>query len=261
MLYKPFNYLILYFCPVNYFVKIYRQYIYGIMGTLIFHILLFSAFLLSDIKMKGKAKEEAIIIEFPENVNGPEEILPHNEESIDKTLQDNSETGNLTNVASNQLSTEKTTKSVDEFLNNDYLKEVEAAKQLVSDVKKQLSKETVDIDDIKMPVQTTEGMNPDSIKNVVYAGESNITYYLENRYHLSLPIPVYLSQGGGKIIVDIVVNRQGLVIQATPRETKNIRDVQIYVYAKAAALHTVFNADQNAPAAQKGTINYNFIAQ
>ena len=73
------------------------------------------------------------------------------------------------------------------------------------------------MDDIKMPVETTEGMNPDSIKNIIYTGESNIVYYLENRYHLSLPIPVYLTQGGGKIIIEIVVDRQGKVIQATPK--------------------------------------------
>ena len=60
-----------------------------------------------------------------------------------------------------------------------YLKEIEDAKNLVSDVSKQLSKKIVDIKDIKMPLQSTTGMNPDSIKNVVYAGESNIVYYLE----------------------------------------------------------------------------------
>ncbi len=258
--FRSFKYLILYFCFVNYFIKIYRRNIYGIIGTLVFHILLFSAFLLSDIRIKGKAKEEAILIEFPD-MPQQEEIIPKNEEFKDKAANDNSMSGNISNVASNKLSREKTTKSAEEFLDNNYLKEVEAAKQLVSDVNKQLSKKTVDIDDIKMPVQTTEGMNPDSIKNVVYAGESNITYYLENRYHLSLPIPVYLSQGGGKVVVNIVVNRQGKVIQADPVETKNLHDDQIYLYAKAAALRTVFNADANAPAAQKGSIHYNFVAQ
>ncbi len=245
---------------MNNFIKIYRRNIYGIIGTLIFHILLFSAFLLSDIKMKGKAKEESIVIEFPEDITEPDEVTPENEQQKDQSTE-NSANGNVSNVASNQLSNEKTTKSVDEFLDKNYLKEVEEAKQLASDVNKQLSKETVDLNDIKMPVQTTEGMNPDSIKNVVYTGESNITYYLENRYHLSLPIPVYLSQDGGKVIVDIVVNRQGQVIKANPRETKNLRDDQIYLYAKAAALRTIFNADQNAPAEQKGSIHYNFIAQ
>ena len=212
-------------------------------------------------KGKAKAKEESILIEFPEDTPEPDKTVPKSEEQSNQSPTDNAVNGNISNVASNQLAKEKTTKSVNEFLDKDYLKEVEAAKQLASDVDKQLSKKTIDIDDIKMPVQTTDGMNPDSIKNVVYTGESNITYYLENRYHLSLPIPIYLSQDGGKVIVDIVVNRQGNVTSAVPRETRNIKDDQIYLYAKAAALHTIFNADANAPAAQKGSIHYNFIAQ
>jgi len=211
--------------------------------------------------MKGKAIEESILIEFPEDIPAQEEVIQENHELNEQSSPKQTLNGNKSNVASNQLSRESTTESVDEFLNKNYLKEVEAAKKLVSDVNQQLSKEPVDINDIKMPVQTTEGMNPDSIKNVVYTGESNITYYLENRYHLSLPIPIYLSQGGGKVIVDIIVNRQGQVVQANPRETKNIRDDQIYLYAKAAALRTIFNADPNAPTAQKGSIHYNFIAQ
>jgi hypothetical protein len=112
-----------------------------------------------------------------------------------------------------------------------------------------------------MPVQTTEGMNPDSIKNVIYTGESNIVYYLENRYHVRLPIPVYLAQGGGLVVVDIAVNRQGQVIQAEPRSNPAIRDEQIYLYAKAAASRTIFNTDPSAPESQKGTIHYTFIAQ
>jgi hypothetical protein len=104
-------------------------------------------------------------------------------------------------------------------------------------------------------------MEPDSIKNIIYVGESNIVYYLKNRYHLSLPIPVYLSQGGGKVIVDIVVNQQGRVVEAIPQKNKNIREEQTFLYAKAAALRTVFNSDPTAPKSQKGSIHYTFIAQ
>ncbi len=159
------------------------------------------------------------------------------------------------------MASTNTTTSAEEFFDDEYLKEIEAAKRLSSDVSNQLSKEIVDINDIKMPVETTEGMEPDSIKNVIYVGESNIVYYLENRYHISLPIPVYLSQGGGKVIVDIVVNQQGRVVSAVPRKNIKIREEQTFFYAKAAALRTVFNSEPTAPKAQKGTIHYTFIAQ
>ena len=155
--------------------------------------------------MKGNVKEEEIIIEFPEMMPEPEpeETVEQENQQLeempnDPSAQNFENQSQSTNSASNRLS------SNEEFFDEDYLKEVEAARQLSTDVNNQLSKESVKIEDIKMPVETTEGMDPDSIKNEVYTGESNIVYYLENRYHLSLPIPVYLAQGGGTVIVDIV---------------------------------------------------------
>ena len=241
--------------------ELYRRNVYGVIGTLVFHILLFSAFLLADVDIKGNVKEESILVEFPEEMLEPEITEPETQE--ENTDQPNNEqnTNTRTNIASNRSATENTTTSTDEFFDDDYLKEVEAAKQLVSNVNKNLAKETVDLSDIKMPVETTEGMDRDSIKNIIYAGESNIVYYLENRYHISLPVPVYLSQGGGTVIVDIVVNRQGRVVDAEPRDDNSIRDKQLFAYAKEAASRTVFNSDNLAPTRQKGTIQYTFVAQ
>lgn len=244
---------------MGFIANIYKRNIYGVIGTLIFHILLVSAFLLAEIDMKGNVKEEEIIIEFPDLPAEPEiqEELENTEEQI-SSGEDNAY---QTNVASNRLSSESTTKSAEEFLDDEFLKEVEAAKQLANDVNNQLSKEKINMDDIKMPVETTEGMNPDSIKNVVYVGESNIVYFLENRYHVSLPKPIYLAQGGGKVIVDISVDRTGKVVNASVRKNPNLSDPNILEYAQIAAIRTIFNADGLAPEIQKGTIHYTFIAQ
>lgn len=247
---------------MNNLLKIYQRNVYGVIGTLVFHILLVGSFLLAEVDMKGNIREEPLVIEFPD-------ILPE-EEEVKVQVEDNPEelstpadktVNNLTNAASNRLSDRSNTNTPDKFFDDQYLKEINEAKQLVSNVNNQLSKEKLNIGDIKMPVETTEGMNPDSIKNTIYAGESNIVYYLENRYHVSLPIPVYLAKGGGKIIVDIVVDRNGRVTQATPRTDRSIQDEQIMFYARAAALKTLFNADPSAPAAQRGTIHYTFVAQ
>ncbi|MCE4562749.1 hypothetical protein INQ51_00380 [Maribellus sp. CM-23] len=232
------------------------------MGTLVFHILLFSAFLLADIDKKGNIKEEVILIEFPDNIPEPE--LPEEEPEQQEKQQQQAPAptvNNRTNLASNRSARENTTTSKEEFFDNEYLKEVEAAQKLSSSVSNNLSKDVVDLSEIKMPVETTEGMDRDSIKNVIYAGESNIVYYLENRYHVSLPVPVYLAQGGGTVIVDIKVNRDGTVVDATARKNNSIRDQQIFLYAQEAATRTIFNKDDAAPALQKGTIHYTFVAQ
>ncbi len=231
------------------------------MGTLIFHILLFSIFLLAGIDKKRIIQEEAIVIEFPDILPEPE-IIEEETQADQQQEQIPAENRNTrSNLASNRSARENTTTSTDEFFDNEYLKELEAAQKLRSDVNNQLSKEIVDMSDIEMPVESTEGMDPDSIKNVIYTGESNIIYYLEGRYHLRLPVPVYLSQGGGTVVVDISVDRNGKVVEAVARKNNSVRDKQIFLYAQEAASRTVFNADNSAPAIQKGTIQYTFIAQ
>lgn len=211
--------------------------------------------------MKGSIKEEPILIEFPDILPEPEIEEPAETEEQNESEPANENINTRTNVASNRTATENVTESADEFFDDEYLKELEAAQKLSSDVNKNLSKEIVDMSDIKMPVETTEGMDPDSIKNVIYTGESNIVYYLENRHHVSIANPVYLSQGGGTVVVDIKVDRSGKVVEAKARKNNSIRDQQIFLYAQEAASRTFFNSDNSAPAMQKGTIHYTFVAQ
>jgi len=54
----------------------YRQNVYGVMGTLVFHILFVLSFLLAEVDIKGNMREEEIVIEFPDILPEPEEILP-----------------------------------------------------------------------------------------------------------------------------------------------------------------------------------------
>jgi len=245
---------------VSTLVRIYKRNIYGVMGTLVFHILLISAFLLADVDMKGNVREEHIIIEFPDILPSPDE-MPAEKQGAPESSENNIYTSPTTNTASNRLSREKTTTSADDFFDETFRKEMEAAQNLASNVREQLSKEVTNIEDIKMPIESTRGMDPDSIENVIYVGESNIVYYLEDRYHIDMPIPVYLAQSGGVIIVDISVNQKGKVVKAESRRNRKVKNEQTYLYAQSAALNTTFNSTSDAPEIQKGTIHYTFISQ
>jgi hypothetical protein len=112
-----------------------------------------------------------------------------------------------------------------------------------------------------MPVASTEGMTREEAKRSTFKGKSNIRYKLGNRYHLQLPIPVYLAQGGGEVVVDITVGRNGDVLVAAPRTNSSLDDPMILAYAKQAAEKTLFNADNSAPEKERGTITYLFVAQ
>ena len=243
--------------------KLYRENIYAIIATLAFHLAIFLFLLLAEARIKGTVKEEAILIDFTtEEIVEPEPVEPQEEVAERKA------DAASTNVASNESAVEATTNAPaksrayqDEFFDDEYLKELESAQNLVDEVSNQLTKKIIELDDIEMPEDVTEGMDPDSISNVIYKGESNIRYDLANRYHLRLPIPIYLAQSGGEVIIDIWVNRRGKVVNAEPRIHDAVSDEMLYAYAKKAAVNTVFNADRSAPAEQKGTITYLFIAQ
>ncbi len=240
--------------------KLYRKNIYGVMGTLIFHIVLVSIFLIAELKTKDKIEnEEAVLLEF----SAPEEKVPEPELENGKIQKLNAEinqpSGSEKTSGSNSAVNDAVQK--DKFFDDSYQRDIEEAKNLVTDVNKQLSKKPVPIKKFEMPEATTEGEDPDSIKNVIYSGKSNIHYSLENRFHLRLPIPVYLAKGGGTITVDIQVNRSGQVTKAEARPAKNINDPMLPSYATQAAERTLFNSEPKAPEIQRGTITYKFVAQ
>jgi hypothetical protein len=240
--------------------ELYRQNIYGIMGTLIFHILLVTGFWIAELKMDVKIKsEEAILLDFT--------VLEKNDEIketkiADKKVKDENRDQLNTryqNAGSNRAVNDAVKK--DKFFDEAYKQDIEDAKKLVSEVDKQLTKKAPQIKKFEMPEATSVGQNPDSIKNTIYSGKSNIHYYLENRHHIRLPIPVYLARGGGEITIDIQVDRNGKVIKAEARPSGKIADPMLPVYATQAAERTIFNSDSKAPSVQRGTITYHFVAQ
>jgi TonB family protein len=95
-----------------------------------------------------------------------------------------------------------------------------------------------------------------------YKGPTTISYTLEGRSHVYINPPVYQCQGSGKVVVDIVVNQSGYVIDANINKSKSqITEDCLVEAANRAALTTRFNAKNTAPDRQRGTITYIFIAQ
>ena len=239
--------------------KIYRHNIYSIIGTLVFHILLVGMMLLTEMERVQEIREKEVVIEIPLELMEQVDLISETMSETTPVPNDPASEANFPGMVSNRPSNRGVT-GKDQFFDENYQKEVDAAKNLSSDVNRQLAQEIVDINSIQMPEDVTEGREKEQISNVVYSGESNIEYHLSNRYHLRLPIPVYLARGGGVVTVEITVNREGKVVSARTRQTDTAGQ-QIYLYARTAAQRTVFNADPSAPEVQTGTIRYTFIPQ
>jgi outer membrane biosynthesis protein TonB len=91
-------------------------------------------------------------------------------------------------------------------------------------------------------------------------GKEPISYSLGGRGSRDLPLPKYDLQEGGKVVVEVSVDRSGKVVQATPgAKGSTTLDASLLKVAKEAALRASFEVKNDAPAIQKGTITYNFI--
>jgi len=94
-----------------------------------------------------------------------------------------------------------------------------------------------------------------------YTGPSVISYKLEGRKAVSLPIPAYKGLRGGDVTVLIMVNPNGYVVSASVVRQFSSSDPSLIEYAINAARSSRFNRDDNASQQQQGEIVYRFVAQ
>ncbi|MEA5005094.1 MAG: hypothetical protein VB022_01655 [Rikenellaceae bacterium] len=111
-------------------------------------------------------------------------------------------------------------------------------------------------DDVPVKSKASEEKKSDS-----YKGPSVLSYTLEGRKAMSLPIPVYKCVGGGDVYVAITVNKKGYVISASVMGDLSANDSCIKEYALKAAKASRFTSSATAPEKQQGEIVYRFIAQ
>lgn len=95
-----------------------------------------------------------------------------------------------------------------------------------------------------------------------FSGAVTVAYDFRDpvRHHRDLYTPAYRAKGGGVVVVEIILNRNGEVKSARIVSSSN---PELEAQALAAAKHkrTRFNIDSTAPAEHRGTITYTFVAQ
>lgn len=91
-------------------------------------------------------------------------------------------------------------------------------------------------------------------------------WFLKGRKKLHLEKPAYNSNEQGIVVVEIIVDRNGKVVRATPgvkvpdeNISTTVSDQSLWTLAKNAALQSKFSANPKAPEGQKGYIVYDFI--
>jgi len=229
----------------------------GILGTIAFHLVLISIFLMAKISNERKLMRDLIIVDFEEEVIeetiDPDAPDPVFEEQLARYLEEQSSNVpvNLARQIDQEISTDKYVEELENDLDANRPEEWQDTEDRLKELEEMAREE------LSLEAEETEQTPPEP-----YDGPTNITYKLEYRYHRSLPVPVYKCEGSGVVEVKIVVDQLGRVIQLeVDKQGESANEICLAEAAKTAALKTRFNANYDAPVRQTGSITYHFVAQ
>jgi len=243
----------------------------GIIGTILFHILLLVAFLFMGLTYQDPPPaEEGISINFGFTDEGlgkiepkdTEEVIdPVEEEIIEEKIESTEEIVTQTTIETAAVEKTEEKKKVVE---KEQLKE-----EIIEEKKPEVNKKAI-YTGKKETTITSEGNekgegNKGAIDGDTNAnaegggiGEDGTAYQLGGRKANIKPKPQG-NQVEGKVVVAITVDRLGNVINATPgAKGSTTLDGQLLKRAKNAALKTKFEPKPSAPTNQQGKIIYSF---
>ncbi len=236
----------------------------GILGTVIFHMLILIIFLVVKIQSYKEIRDLSILMDFSEE---PEEILQQEEEEmqeeteeeyferlLEQELNRSNRAANISQNIEEEISTEK---FVNEFMNELNESRTEEWLKRQEELQKMLENEDL------VPVNEEE---PSEEEEEPFTGPTNISYeFLEppyDRSSLRLPVPVYKCRGSGIVEVEVSVTRTGTVSSAKARVKEASHDATCLAeVAEKYASRSIFRGSASAPANQKAKITYIFIAQ
>jgi hypothetical protein len=239
----------------------------GILTTIMFHLLVITVFLIIRFQEQKQQTENRIEL----NLLDPQEIIKEMEEMKKeaKTLSEKEFVKAMeqeylgSNVPKNEAEPDAK-KSIDDMVKNiqdelgikDYAQAEREKDKEVSKIEKVEKKEVKEVQ--QKPQWTRDGSGA-----MFYdGGATKVKYYLVDRMHIYMPIPIYQCQGSGKVVLDILVNRNGYVVAANVNEKESqIPEECIREVALRNASITRFNEKPSAPEKQSGRITYTFVAQ
>ena len=229
----------------------------GFYTTVIFHLVVLIIFLLTAIH--GVVSEEtSFVLDFSkleelERIEKHEELKSQASKEIDDLLSGRTSTSAYRNVAVDRSSQPL---KDDRFKNPNQVYDEARELQRKLDASRAAAMREQGVDDV-----SSSGNNLPDSDAPQYKGPSVISYSLDGRKAISLPVPAYKCMGGGDVSVQITVNRKGYVVSAAVIESVSSSDECLVRSAVAAAKRSRFRASASAADKQVGEIVYRFIAQ
>lgn len=235
---------------------------HGIMGTVIFHLLIAILFMSMQISRVRVHTEIEIQMDVPEKEEiQKQELEKQRQEEIRQKTSEEEVERMLRSIAVNENITAQNKQTADASV-EDYVNEIlDELREAGDDGRYQVKRDKHYKQDSLQRVRDLREQELDSLKSTFYSGESSVSYNLKGRYARILPIPVFKCESGGRVVVEVIVNPRGVVIKADVIKGQSAPDERLWRVAEDAANRSRFNDKADAPAQQKGTITYNFVKQ
>lgn len=236
----------------------------GLCITLIVYLLLAIAFVTSRIIIEKPAHMQGLVIDIEML-----DRLAQQKEALERQIEERMPDYDFSDVR-NRYSSDQG--SLDESLRDDRGSDVSALNEGDRQLREEMAanreayeqglREAGAIRDAK----SESGGGQESAEKIADSkvqGNVTVSYSLENptRYRRRLPVPAYKCEGGGRVVVDITVDRNGTVVSASVNKTLSDSDSELYDAAVETALRSKFDLNQSAPQRQQGTITYIFVPQ
>lgn len=239
-----------------------KQVYLAIIFSLLVHAVLLLVFYLIPLGEKEDDNYEPVDVETVDREQMPD---------LKELLELNQEEGpELRNVIANQQS-ERTeeVRSYNRMSEEQMQEEInERLKNLEKEVIEEQRKQGKGFDEEKFrqeKVEESEKLESydDWEKNETSYSNATVEYDLADRDYLKLDIPSYTCPGSGVVVIDIDVDREGRVVNASINEsmTKTSQPCHREQALKYAQERSLFFNKSDAPRRQAGTITYRFKAQ
>ncbi|MBL1231980.1 MAG: hypothetical protein COA31_004595 [Flavobacteriales bacterium] len=247
----------------------------GVIGTILFHLLLLLLFIQFGMTYQDPPEENAggMVINFGTTDEGMGDIQPSSTENT--TTSENatqSETTTPSSAQENALTTTEESVEMNASQNTTTTtNQNTTAQQTEQTVDENLSNalnvlnnpnnnSTGDGNTGTPGDQGDESGDPNS-SNYTGGGTGNgVDFTLAGRSMVKVKKPNNPTQEDGKVVVEIVVDKNGKVIRATPgARGSSTTNPTLYKISKEAALEARFNVKADAPAEQKGTMTFVYI--
>lgn len=244
--------------------RFFYRHIYGILGTIIFHLLIIAVFMLIRVSNTYHDMNVALLLELENIIEENTEELP----TLPEFMQVYEEEEFWRTIAVNQAAVNR-----EQFDINDYVSKVKEELMAEGEIREENWKEDGSLMNNE---KFLEGESRILVENIgedenrvsaadlanSYSGPTNIAYNVPGRNGTYLHLPIYKCENGGTVVVQIIVNPNGSVISSQiDKDASRDSDPCLEKAAIQAAQRSRFNKSIEAPPRQAGTITYVFLPQ